>query len=268
MSWIKSLTILAAIGLSLGSNSAFAAGEDESNGAPSATNGNASNTNSVNSVINALDYPELQVVPRASERLRMEGKTENSSWFVSHWPTELSGLATLSLALVAKGQYRDGLSVNDKNNADTVTTVSQAVGAGWLVAGVLIGLQRPYRTGLENISNIKGKDERSLLLRERLAEEALEKPARVMRPLKLASVLSNFALCALTGIYLTDQGRIIAGAAAVLAFLPVMYEDQAIDVYDKHNEYKKKIYRPMSSLDLHFDREYRATPMAKLSWVF
>ena len=219
-------------------------------------------------MINSLDYPELQVVPRATDRLRMEAKDEESSWYTTHWPIELSGLATLATAMTASGQQRADLTSADKTTAGTVVTVAQAVGGGWLIAGILIGMQKPYKAGLDRVTKISSKDERGILLRERLAEEALEKPARLMRPLKWASVVSNFTMSALTGVYLTDQGRIMAGLSASLAFLPLMYEDRSIDVHDKHLEYKRKIYRPMSYMDFHLNNENKITPMANLLWEF
>lgn len=231
--------------------------------ATSSTSGDSS----VDSVVNALDYPELQVVPRASDRLKMEAKEEGSGW-ATHWPIELSGLATLTVGAMASGQYRSTLSESEKNSATTASSVAMAVGGGWVVAGVLIGMQRSNRAGVEQISRIGGKDDRSLLLRERLAEESLERQARLMQPLKWASVITNFSLSTLTGIYLSDQGRIVAGVSAVLAFLPLMYEDRSIDVYNKHIEYKKKIYRPMSTLDFHLDPQRHVTPIAKLTWEF
>lgn len=233
-----------------------------SGASPTTSSGN------INDVINALDYPELQVVPRATERLKMEAKDEASSWYLTHWTIELSGLTTLTTALTAKGQYRSDLTTADKNTADTTVTVAQAVGGGWLLAGILIGLQKPYKAALDRNSKLAGKDERTVLMRERLAEEGLEKPARLMRPLKWAAVLSNFGLSAMLGIPLTDQGRIMAGLSAVIAFLPLMYEDRSIDVYDKHIEYKKKIYRPMSAIDIYSDPNNKLTPIAKLAWEF
>ena len=218
-------------------------------------------------IINNLEYPELMVVPRASERLRIEAKDEDDSWYYTHWTIEFSGLATLALGTVASSYYRESLSATEKADAKTVTTVTQAVGLGWITAGFLIGMQKPYRSALNVINKYPGKDERSTLARERLAEENLESPARLMRVMKWASVLTNFGACALTATYLSDQGRLGAGVAAALSFLPLIFEDHAIVVFEKHLEYKKKIYGPVSSVGLMSDGNH-LVPSTVLTWNF
>lgn len=223
----------------------------------------------ISEILDSLDYPELQVVPRASERLRLEAKEESQSWFVMHWPIELSGLATLGIGIQSSSQQREGLDEKQKTDSQSVALVTQAVGAGWLLAGVFLGMQKPYSSGYSTIARLNGKDQRSVLLRERLAEEALEQPARIMGPLKIASVISNFSLNVLMATYLTDQGRIAAGVSAILAFLPVIFEDHTIRVYEKHLEYKKKIYGPLTSTSVGYDRVAKAYyPMATLQWSF
>jgi hypothetical protein len=222
----------------------------------------------VNEVINALDYPELQVVPRASDRLRFEAREEQASWYFTHWQIRISGLATMGTALMSSGYSQPDLNTNDKALASSTATVGTAVGGAWLIAGFLIGMQKPYASGIEKISKIKGKDDRSTLLRERLAEEALARPASTMRPLKWASVATNCAVSAAMGVYMTDRGRLIAGLSAFLAFLPMFYEDRNIEVYDRHLDYKRKIYRPFTMLDLHLDQANKPTPMARMIWDF
>jgi hypothetical protein len=215
-----------------------------------------------------MGYPELQVVPRASERLRLEAKEERGSWFIMHWPLELSGLATLTNGLMANG-YKKNLSDNGDEEFRTINTFTSVVGAGWLIGGLVMGGQKPYARGYRAISGKSAKDERSALLRERLAEESLERPAKVMRVLKHFSVISNFSMNVLTGIYLNDEGKVIAGISAVLSFLPYMFEDHSIVVHDKHIEYKKKIYTPLKGASLHIDSETgKITPLTTLAWTF
>jgi hypothetical protein len=220
-------------------------------------------------IINGLEYPELQVVPRASERLRLEAKEEESNWAYAHLPIEMAGLATLGTGFLAVSQERPGLTDAQKADMKTVATVTQAVGAGWLVAGLAMGLAKPYDSGLSRIAKLGGKDERTLLLRERLAEEALERPARLIRPLTVAAVVTNLGMNVLMGTYLTDQGRILAGVSAVLSFLPAIYEDPSVAVYEKHLEYKKKIYGPVSSTGLGYDSSgHSFYPQTALTWRF
>jgi hypothetical protein len=231
--------------------------------------GERSTRSSISEIMDKLDYPELQVVPRASERLKIEANDERYSWYWTHWQIELSGLATAYTGVVGRSQLRSELSDAERTNAGSIATVAEAVGAGWVLAGVLVGLQHPYRAGLNSITKYEGKDTRSALMRERLSEEALEKPARLMRPLRWASVITNLTMCLAMGRYMTDEGRITAGVSAFLAFLPVMYDDHNIRVFEKHLEYKAKIYGPLTSVGPMYRPESRSfAPVASLTWNF
>lgn len=229
----------------------------------------AESKNDVSQILDSMGYPELQVVPRASERLRMEAKSESGSWFVSHWPVELSGLYTLYVGLTANSNRRSDLESNEETDAKTIATITTGVGAAWVVGGVLLGAQRPYRSGLRSVNKINGKDERSQLMRERLAEEALEKPARTMRVLQYISVATNLTVNALSTTYANDQGKITAGLGVILSFLPLVFKDPTITVYEKHIEYKKKIYAPLATGSLHIDSTNGViTPVTNLVWLF
>lgn len=245
-------------------HSAFAADKDKDEDSD-----DQDSKSDVTEILNSMGYPELQVVPRASERLKMEAKAEAGSWFVSHWPVEVSGLATLYTGISSTSNQKDDLSTKNKNDAKTIATVTEAVGVGWLAAGLLIGAQRPYYNGERSLRKFSGKDERSALLRERLAEEALEKPARTMRVLTVVSVVTNFTMSGLSAIYADDQGKMVAGVSAILAFLPLMFKDPSISIHEKHIEYKKKIYAPLKSASFRLDPESRTlTPMTNLTWNF
>jgi hypothetical protein len=221
----------------------------------------------ISEILDGMGYPELQVVPRATERLKIEAKAESGNWYVAHWPVELSGLATLAVGFSA-GEKED-LSSDEKDSAGTIKTFTQAVGLGWVVGGVLLGAQRPYTRGQKAVQKVSGKDERAILLRERLAEETLEKPARTMRMLEHVAVATNFTMNALSMVYTDDDGKVIAGIGAVLSFLPYMFQDHSISVYDKHIEYKKKIYTPLKGASVWVDPEtHKITPMTTLVWNF
>ncbi len=225
-------------------------------------------------LVKDLDYPELQVVPRASDRLRMEARDEGRGWFYQHWPIQLSGLATLATATYGKSEIRTPSSDAAENasfeqQAGRVLMVGQLVGAGWLLGGVVWGLRKPYRKGLNEISKIQGKDVRSNLMRERLAEESLESPAKLVKPLRIASVVTNFAVSLLMANYLSDEGRIIAAGSAALAFVPLIYDDPTVYTWEKHQEYKRKIYGPVSSTGFGIDRaSQRLVPTTTLTWNF
>jgi hypothetical protein len=232
-----------------------------------ATEEREKNGNPIAEIMEKLDYPELQVVPRASERLKIEADEERSSWYWTHWQIEVSGLSTLWAASTLA--TRPDLNDNEKSDAESILQAGQVLGAGWLIAGAALGYQRPYRSGVNAIAKYPGRDTRSAIMRERLAEEALEKPARLMGPIKTAAIISNLAINLGMGIYATDEGRITAGIAALLAFLPAMYPDHNIRIYEKHLEYKTKIYGPLSSIVPRYDYSTKTyAPLASLTWRF
>jgi len=223
----------------------------------------------VSAILDSMGYPELQVVPRASERLRMEAKAEQNMWFLTHWPIQASALATLYVGMTSTNNRKGDMTSKDEDNANTITTITQAVGAAWLAGALALGAQRPYVRGDRALKKHPGKDERSVLLRERLAEEALQKPARTMRILELLSVVTNVGANTMSIIYADDYGKMVAGVSAILGFLPLMFQDHQITVYDKHIEYKKKIYAPLKSAMVHYDPYSKTvTPMSSLIWTF
>lgn len=229
--------------------------------------------NDVSQILSGMGYPELQVVPRASERLKMEAKAENGSWFITHWPIMLSGLTTFYVGQTSSGRFKDDLSSKQEDDAKTIALVTKAIGAAWFVGGIAIGAQRPYYNGYRTVLRTPAKDERGQLLRERLAEEALERPARTMRVLQSVSVLTNFGVNVLSAIHTNDEGKMYAGVGAIISFLPLMFRDHNINVYDKHIEYKKKIYAPLKSAQvstgLYYDRySKRAVPTTNVFWTF
>lgn len=223
----------------------------------------------IRDILNNMGYPELDVVPRASERLKMEAKFENNYWWAAHWPVMLSGAATAWVGLTSSGDRREDLNPENTTRAKNISTVSQGVGVAWFFGGLLFGLQHPYGNGLVAVKKVSGKDERAQLLRERLAEEALERPAKVMRVLQHIAVATNFAANISHLSYVDGEGKVKASIAAVMAFLPYMFEDNSLAVYNKHIEYKKKIFTPIKSASVHVDPvTHDVTPLTTLVWTF
>ncbi len=254
---MKLLTISILLLCQLLASTAFAADEDDKE---------KDSDSEIANILNSMGYPELQVVPRASERLRMEAKEERGNWWIAHWPIELSGLITLGVGLTTKN--RDGLSSDNEADAKTIKTLTSTVGAAWVVGGVILGAQKPYARGYRQMGK-PTKEERAALMRERLAEEALERPAKTMRILQHVSVATNFVMNGLSAVHADDKGRVVAGVAAVLSFLPYAFEDQSISVYSKHVEYKKKIYTPIKGASVSLDPYSKTiTPLTTLTWNF
>jgi hypothetical protein len=225
--------------------------------------------NEISEILDSMGYPELQVVPRASERLAIEAKSEDASAVFSHWPVQLAGLATMVVGLGAKGNSRTDLTEKETSDTAMIATATTAVGLGWIVGGAIMGLQRPYRSGVNQINKYPGKDDRSTLMRERLSEEILEKQAHTARVMDEVAVVSDVAVNIAAAWHANETGKITSGIGILLSFIPLVFEDHAVEVYDRQMEYKKKIYVPIKSVSFNFDEKHKSlTPLTGLTWNF
>ena len=223
----------------------------------------------ISEILDSMGYPELQVVPRATERLAIEAKNEDSYAAIAHWPIQVAGLATTIVGFTAKSNRRGDLTDKEKRDSGLISSVATAVGVSWIVLPAVISLQRPYRNGMNAINKYPGKDDRSTLTRERLAEEALEKPARVTKTLKVLSTFTNAGANFAAGWHSNETGRAMAAIGIVLAFTPWIFEDNAVAVYEKHQEYKRKIYAPIKSASIGYDAQGKTFyPVTTLTWMF
>ncbi len=146
----------------------------------------------ISEILESMGYPEpaKSFLARA-ERLAIEAKmkipmrpslTGRSKSQAS--PPHIVGFA-------AKSNRRDDLTDKEKRALRFDSSVTTAVEYGWIVLPAVIALQRPYRSGMNAINKYPGKDDRSTLTRERFAEEALEKPARITQTLRVLSAITN-----------------------------------------------------------------------------
>jgi len=225
--------------------------------------------NEISEILDSMGYPELQVVPRASERLAIEAKSEDTSAAFMHWPIQLAGLTTAFVGFTAKGNSRTDLTTKEQSDTTAIASVTQVIGLGWVVGGAIMGLQRPYRSGERQISKYPGKDDRSTLMRERLAEEVLERPARTARVMENLAVISDVTVNIACAWHANETGKITAGIGILMSFLPYVFEDHTIDVYERQMDYKKKIYTPIKSVSFSYDPNHKVlTPLSALTWNF
>jgi hypothetical protein len=224
----------------------------------------------ISEILDSMGYPELQVVPRASERLAIEAKSEDSTALITHWPVMFSGLVTAAVGISTRSALRTDLTDKEKSDSSMISNVTVAMGLGWVVGAGILGARRPYRAALNANNKYPGKDERSTLLRERLAEEALEKPAKTMATLETFSVISLATVNVASAWHANETGKITAGVGLLFSFLPYVFEDHSVDVYEKHIEYKKKIYAPLKTTAYyHYEsRTKTGNPMTGLTWEF
>lgn len=222
------------------------------------------------SFLAGLDYPELQVVPRASERLAMEVQEDRSSFIGNYWAVQVSAVALIAAGSNAAGKYRDeDTSAAQKKENEFSAQLGTLVGAMWLGASVYLDYSSSYSKALNEIRKINGKDKKSLLLKERMAEESLERSAKIAQSVTNFSVWTSFAI----GAYIAGHSRqelpSYAALAMGLSFLPWLVDNRLVDNWDKHLEYKRKIYAPITKIDLMIDpKTGQATPLLGLQWRF
>ncbi|HEY8272227.1 MAG TPA: hypothetical protein VIG33_15155 [Pseudobdellovibrionaceae bacterium] len=220
-------------------------------------------------ILKGLDYPELQVVPRASDRLLMETQNEREYGWVAFWPYQVSSIATLLAGNRLRGNYKIDMSDQEKKDNDTLALSAMAVGIGGLGLSVFLIKSDLYGDSFRRIKATKVTDKRSELLRERLAEEALEKPAHLINMLTTVSVTLNV----LANVAVTSQGNNDVRGYAVIglatAFLPWMFSNRYVDNWNKQLEYKRKIYTPFIGFDWQYKPKAKEfAPHLSANWSF
>lgn len=220
-----------------------------------------------------LDYPELQVVPRATDRLFQEATVEKASGYWSNWTIEASALTTLIAGYMHNGKYKSDVKTDDaKKESDYAALSAMAIGSFWLGMSYYFYQAEPYNSSATQIRNIKVTDKKSELLRERMAEEALEKPARNMNTVTNLAVFSNLIGSAYVLSYANSDNRIYGGISALASLLPLIFSNRYVENYNKHLEYKKRIFTPLSMTTLApvqlADKSWDLQPQVLLTWKF
>lgn len=221
-------------------------------------------------ILKGLNYPELQVVPRASDRLAMETQNEREYGWVAFWPYQVSSIATILAGNRLRGNYKvDVVSDQEKRDSDNIAMSAMAVGVGGLGLSIFLIKSDLYGDSYRRIKAMKTGDKRGELMRERLAEEALEKPAHLINMLTTVSVTLN----GLANVAIASQAngdvRAYAAVGLVASFLPWMFSNRYVDNWDKHLEYKRKIYTPLVGFDWQYHKDSREfVPQLSANWSF
>lgn len=199
-----------------------------------------------------LSYPELEVTPRASERLEIEAKREDKKKWFALGAIQFSSLMTILASNQA--EVSEDLDSADPSDAQTINAYDDyqqdalILGSAWfLLAAAVSGAYRPYRSGFNEIKDMPAKTKREQLTRERLAEESLYGPSKMAETLKWLSVLTqgfiNYRLIS-DG---NDTAKSVAGVATLAALAPLAFESRWVSVARNHKMYKKKIYGPLGT---------------------
>lgn len=221
-------------------------------------------------ILKGLDYPELQVVPRATDRLLMETQNEREYGWIAFWPYQVSSIATILAGNRLRGNYKDdSFTDQQKKDSDNVAMSALLVGGGGLALSVFLIRMDLYGDGFKRVKSVKVTDKRSELLRERLAEEAIEKPAHLINMLTTISVVSNLAANLAVSSQANGDVRNYAVIGTIAAFLPWMFSNRYVDNWQKQEEYKRKIYTPLIGYDLQYvPKSQSFQPQLTMNWQF
>lgn len=215
-----------------------------------------------------LDYPELQVVPRATARLQNEAAYESERSHSLQWTFYTSGLATLYMGYKHNGNYKQENPTDEQKASNASNALmAEAIGLGTLGVAAFMAISKPYTKANDDVKRVKGNDRKSELYRERIAEEGLEKPALLMDKLTTIAIGANLLAFALVVSEATDETKNTAYIAGVASMLPYLFESPYITNYQKQLEYKRKIYVPLSSFQF-FPNGNKLIPGVALNWNF
>lgn len=202
------------------------------------------------SKVEKFDYPELMVVPRASERLKQEAALESQqSQWTQYLPLQISALATLLAGTQTLDSAQPGQGI-----------VGIGVGAGWLALTSLMATSyRPYQSSWQRVKSMPEGSTREQLVRERMSEEQIASASSAGERIRWMSILTNLGAVVTMGAKGGPAGFSTAQAfqigAAIFAFAPLIYGFHWHDVYLDQREYKKRIYGPVASATLLYDQK-------------
>lgn len=219
--------------------------------------------------LKALDYPELQVVPRASERLILESSAARDKGVMSLFPYVLSSTMTLTSGILVNSSMRPDMDDAWKQETAKATKTAMVIGVAGLGLAYWFLNSDQYGTSLNQIRAFKNKDRRTELLKERLAEETFEKTSTMISQWKWIFALVNFAASAeLTGKS-TGDNNVVPGLSMTAALLPLFITTSYESNYQKQLEYKKRIYVPLTWFDYQYDvKQANWQPKLNAVWNF
>ncbi|HAZ12217.1 MAG: hypothetical protein A2X86_03180 [Bdellovibrionales bacterium GWA2_49_15] len=190
-----------------------------------------------------VDYPELLVTPRASDRLKIESESEMRRPWNFQWAITVSAMTTLVAGLM---QDEDP-SKDPQGNSGTV---GMLVGGGWLAVNMfMVYGVRGYKSAYDKVAPMPAHSTREALTRERLAEEEINRLGRLSRTMKWLSFATNgFASIQLLSNAKTDTtSKVVDMLALGASFFPLLFTNHWEDVAQEQQQYKKKIFGPVAS---------------------
>ena len=224
----------------------------------------------------SFEYPELLVSPKASERIKNEAIKEKTNRFVRHWPIQVSAVSTIIAGIIAQQAKVENTKVKNIDNVtiDNAAKTAYLIGGGWLAITTAMSLlYNPYQDSISYLKTLPTKTKNDLLIKERHAEEILRFNSSLSWKLKILSSITNLAACVfvLKATEDTDDAnvKVAGGIGALLSVLPWIFPSRWEQVYSYHQEYKKKIYGPISQTTLLLNKDTKhITPAVTMNWNF
>lgn len=191
------------------------------------------------------DYPELQVTPKASERIALESEYEKVKPWSFQSPITYSAIVTIAASMVQGGKI--DLKKDPEENSKKVGLL---VGGSWLALNAYMAYQyQGYSSAHSKISSLPAKTAREQLIKERMAEEEINQLGRIGKTMKWASFATNFV----AGGYMLSKAKkdsnaqVFDGVAIAASFLPLIFSNHFESVSNEQHQYKKKIFGTISS---------------------
>lgn len=197
-----------------------------------------------------LMYPELNVTPRASDRIKLEVREESGKAWSSHMPVMFSALSTLTAGALGASE------VNPESDLSSAPALAMGVGTLWLGATAWAAMKyRPYRSAYAKLKKLPRKTMRQKLTLERLAEEEINSLRSLGKRVRWFSVATNVIASGLVAGNSIEEsnGQIAGSLAAAVAFAPLIFNYHWESVANEQEKYKKKIFRPVALLPVTHD---------------
>ncbi len=205
----------------------------------------------------SYSYPELNVTPLSSTRLKIEASREKRRGFFRHPAIQFSSLVTIlsGIAMLDKGNNESEIKNGETSNPNIISTlVGVTVGATWMLLPQLLG-KKKFAKAYRNIYKLPANTKRQKLIKERLAEEELRNIRGFSKRMRYLSAATNIG--ALAYMFGNAESGTLASpmliASMVLATLPIFLPCPWKKPADQQDIYKKKIYGPIASATLLLD---------------
>jgi hypothetical protein len=200
----------------------------------------------------SYEYPELSVVPRATEQVLAESIRNQDSALKKHLPLLVPASATfLAGAMELAGGTKADENTNPNSSAKVFPWVAMGVGAAWWAT--VLGLVNPidyHSEAVEESKTLPVKTTRDQLLRERRAEEAIAKAGSLAKKLKWISFGSNLIAGALVAASSKSEtaGVYVGAGAALMSITPILFPHRWETLDCLQRDYKKRIYAPVAGI--------------------